>query len=144
MRHLATLLANPGREVRAIDLAAGPEATDERSGPAQPLLDEEARRQYRERLTRLEEDVEEAEARNDLERAAALRTERDWLVTELTAAAGLGGRVRNFRDNEERARVAVGKAIRRALDRIAEADPMIGSVLRLTVHTGSRCCYRPA
>lgn len=41
-----------------------------------------------------------SEASNDLERASALRAERDWLITELTAAAGLGGRLRHFRDNE--------------------------------------------
>ncbi len=144
MRHLATLLANPYREIRAIDLASGPEPADERGGPAQPLLDDEARRQYKERLTRLDADIEELDARHDLERANALRAERDWLIAEITAAAGLGGRLRHFRDDEERARVAVGKAIRRALDRIAAADPIIGAVLRATVHTGARCSYQPA
>jgi hypothetical protein len=40
--------------------------------------------------------------------------------------------------------VAVGKAIRRALVRIAEADPVIGEHLRQTVRTGVRCSYWPA
>jgi len=39
--------------------------------------------------------------------------------------------------------VAVGKAIRRALTRIAEADPVIGQHLRQTVRTGTRCSYWP-
>jgi len=39
--------------------------------------------------------------------------------------------------------VAVGKAIRRALARIAEADPILGDHLRQTVHTGVRCSYWP-
>jgi hypothetical protein len=55
----------------------------------------------------------------------------------------MGGRVRQFATGEERARVAVGKAIRRALDRVAKADPFIGEELRATVQTGLRCCYRP-
>jgi hypothetical protein len=37
----------------------------------------------------------------------------------------------------------VGKAIRRALARITEADGVIGEHLRQTVHTGVRCSYWP-
>ncbi|HTQ89289.1 MAG TPA: hypothetical protein VMK84_07325 [Streptosporangiaceae bacterium] len=58
--------------------------------------------------------------------------------------AGLGGRTRAFPDQPERARVAVGKAIRRALARITEADAVIGEHLRQTVHTGVRCSYWPS
>ncbi|MEV4218044.1 hypothetical protein [Nonomuraea sp. NPDC049725] len=43
----------------------------------------------------------------------------------------------------ERARIAVGKAVRRALARIAEADPVIGVELRAAVRTGARCAYLP-
>ncbi len=142
MRHLAILLANPGQEVRAAELAAdlaqGPE-----SGVTQPLLDDTARQQYRARLAQLDADIDEYEALNDQERATAVRAERDWLIAELTAATGLAGRERRFADGEERARIAVGKAIRRALQRIGTADPIIGAELTATVHTGVRCCYRP-
>jgi hypothetical protein len=74
---------------------------------------------------------------------ARLREERDWLVGELAAATGVAGRSRLFTGNEERARIAVGKAIRRALNRISAADPVIGEVLQARVQTGLRCCYRP-
>jgi hypothetical protein len=47
-------------------------------------------------------------------------------------------------DQPERARVAVGKAIRRALGRVTEADAAIGEHLRQTVHTGVRCSYWPS
>jgi hypothetical protein len=40
--------------------------------------------------------------------------------------------------------VAVGKAIRRALGRVTEADAAIGEHLRQTVHTGARCSYWPS
>ncbi|MFI6396460.1 hypothetical protein [Nonomuraea sp. NPDC050540] len=137
MRHLSVLIANPRREIRAIDLVAGVEDTPAPS--AQPVLDEYAERTYTARLTQLEEEIGELEAANDLERAAALRVERDWLVSELTASTGLGGRARTFTDDHERARVAVSKAIRRALTHIAEADEVIGAELRATVQTGIRC-----
>ncbi|MFI6905089.1 hypothetical protein ACIBKY_27775 [Nonomuraea sp. NPDC050394] len=141
MGHLATLLANPGREVRAGDLVTGPAATEAVS--TQPLLDEEAKRAYQQRLGQLQDDIDELESMNDLERATALRAEHDWLVTELAAAAGLGGRTRSFAGTDERARISVGKAIRRAIGRIAEADPVIGAELRATVQTGQRCVYQP-
>ncbi|MEV0582114.1 hypothetical protein [Nonomuraea sp. NPDC050310] len=139
MGYLATLLANPGREIRAADLAGG----SEDGVTNQPLLDGQAERTYKERLNELESDIEELEAMYDTERATALRAERDWLIAELAAATGLGGRVRSFTGSDERARIAVGKAIRRALARIAEADPVIGAELKAGVHTGLRCSYRP-
>ncbi|WP_246266897.1 hypothetical protein [Nonomuraea typhae] len=141
MGHLATLLDNPGREVRAGDLVAGPVAAE--PGAAQPVLDEEAKRAYQQRLTQLRDDIDELESLNDLERATTLRAEHDWLVTELAAAAGLAGRTRAFTGPEERARISVGKAIRRAIARITAADPVIGAELRATVQTGQRCVYRP-
>ena len=143
IRHLATLLANPGQEIRAADLAADLAQGGPADGIVQPLLDDTARRQYRGRLAELEADLAEYEAMNDQERATALRAERDWLITELTAATGLAGRQRRFADGEERARIAVGKAIRRVVQRISKADPIIGAELTVTVHTGVRCCYRP-
>ncbi|HLM87592.1 MAG TPA: hypothetical protein VK284_00990 [Streptosporangiaceae bacterium] len=73
----------------------------------------------------------------------AARAERDWLLAQLAGAAVFGGHVRSFPDQGERARVAVGKAIRRALARITEADAILGDHLRQTVHTGARCSYWP-
>ncbi|TMR16775.1 hypothetical protein ETD86_24205 [Nonomuraea turkmeniaca] len=139
--HLATLVANPGREILAADLAAGTIGVE--SSSAQPVLDDLARGAYRERLAQLQAEIDELEAMNDLERVTALRLEREWLVAELSAATGIGGRPRPFAGSEERARIAVGKAIRRALSRIAAVDPVMGEDLRAAVQTGLRCCYRP-
>jgi hypothetical protein len=148
IQHLAVLIANPGQEIRAVELAAGPGRTGDGPAPdgrtsAQPVLDDVAKRQYRARLERLTEDIEGYEARGDAGRAQRLRAERDWLLAELATAAGLGGRTRAFADNDERARIAVGKAIRRTLDQVARADPMLGAHLRDAVRTGSRCSYLP-
>ncbi|GII01399.1 hypothetical protein [Planobispora takensis] len=147
MGHLATLLANPGREIPATELAAGSALRGTAVGgaaeSAQPILDDLAVHDYRRRLAQLRAEIDELDSANEPERAAAARAERDWLVAELAAATGMGGRSRRFAGNEERARIAVGKAIRRALNRIDQADPVIGGELRATVQTGVRCCYRP-
>jgi hypothetical protein len=106
-------------------------------------LDEVAMRDYRRRLAQLQEQIDEYDAMNDLEHATRARTERDWLITELQAAAGLSGRVRYFTDDAERARIAVTKAIHRALNRLEAADATIGAELRSRVQTGLRCCFYP-
>ncbi|MFL6144195.1 MAG: hypothetical protein ACJ72N_20315 [Labedaea sp.] len=143
MLHLAVLLANPDAEVHATALVAGVGAiAGETAG--QPLLDDAAIAGYRRRLTRLDADIDRLESSGRRGEAERARTERDWLVAELTGAAGIGGRVRQFPDEGERARIAVGKAIRRTLAHIRDADPVIGEHLRDCVHTGIRCCYRPA
>lgn len=135
--HLAVLLANPEQEIPAVELAGGATAllghTSTATRSAQPLLDQTAIRQYRARVARLRERADDS----------GDRSEYDWLVGQLSAASGLGGRTRGFTDDAERARIAVGKAIRRAIDRIAEADADIGMHLRDCVHTGMRCVYRP-
>lgn len=144
LRHLATLIANPGTEIRAIDLAAGPGTAESDGEHAQAVLDEQARRTYRLRLDQLREELPELESGGDEARAAELRAERDWLSAELAVTTGKGGRARMFSGSEERARIAVGKAVRRALARVERADPVLAAELRASVRTGVRCCYRPA
>jgi hypothetical protein len=142
--HLAVLIANPRREIPAIELVAGVEAITGDGGSAQPVLDTDAIRQYRRRLSQLRTEIDELEARSDTRRAAEARAERDWLIAALSGASGIGGRTRRFTDDPERARIAVGKAIRRAITRIAEADTVIGENLRGRIRTGIRCSYWPA
>jgi len=147
MVHLAVLIANPRQEIQAADLVAGLaglSGTSGEAGAAQSVLDYEAIAEYRSRLKRLDAQLDETGI-DELEpdRARQVRAERDWLVAQLSSAAGFGGRTRSFPDQPERARVAVGKAIRRALARITEADGVIGEHLRQTVHTGVRCSYWP-
>jgi len=143
MRHLATLIDNPGQEIPAITLAMGPAASSGGAGSAQPVLDDEAKRSYKRRLSELEAEIEELESADQFERADAVSAERDWLIAELASASGLGGRTRRFTGSEERARIAVGKAIRRVMKRVTDADAGIGAELRATVQTGLLCSYRP-
>lgn len=134
MAHLAVLVANPGQEIEAAELVAGTNAlAGIAAASAQDKLDTEALRQYRNRLEELSgPGLSEAE-----------RAERDWLAGELAAATGLGGRTRTFADSDERARIAVGKAIRRAVSALSSADPVIGDHVRDHVRTGRRCTYAP-
>jgi hypothetical protein len=153
MTHLAVLLANPGTEIAAIDLVAGAErlgsglgsssGSSSGSRTGQAVLDRVAVRQYQERLAQMRELTDKLELAGDLAGADAARAEQDWLLKELGASTGLSGRRRTFADGAERARIAVGRSIRRALASIEAADAVIGAHLRAAVHTGAKCWYRP-
>jgi hypothetical protein len=147
MTYLAVLIASPRQDIAAADLVAGVvtlggAAGD--AGAAHPVLDHEAVARYRTRQRELDERIAQLDAVGDAAGAVTAGTERDWLTAQLASAAGLRGRTRSFPDEPERARVAAGKAIRRALARIGEADGPIGEHLRQAVHTGTRCSYWPA
>ncbi len=144
MLHLAVLIGNPRQEIAAADLAAGVAGiagTAARDAADHRLLDAEAIASYRGRLRHLDAELGALAPGSDAE--DAVRAEREWLVTQLAGAAGLGGRPRSFSGDAERARVAVGKAIRRALTRITAVDAVIGEHLRQAIRTGARCSYWP-
>lgn len=147
MFHLLVLLGNPGAEIPAADLVAGVAglartATGAVSG--QPMVDQVAVQQYRDRVSSLRAEIEQLQHGDEPGRAASVRSEHDWLIAELATITGLGGRARRFPDGDERARIAAGKAIRRALSRIADTDEVVGEHLRASVYTGNRCSYYPA
>jgi tetratricopeptide (TPR) repeat protein len=157
--HLARLLGNPGRELHALELAAGggepqaaarpgpraagpvPERHALDRGEAEPVLDDQAKAAYRRRLGELTAELDEAERWADPERAARARAEIDALTEQLAGAVGLGGRDRRLPSQAERARVNVTKAIRTAIRRIASHDPALGEHLTRTVRTGRFCVY---
>jgi catechol 2,3-dioxygenase-like lactoylglutathione lyase family enzyme len=162
LRHLARLLAHPGREFHAVDL----EAAEAQAAPAAPrgsrasggdpelavrpdlgdagaLLDATAKAAYRARLAELRAELEEAEGGNDPARAAKARHELEFLAAELARAVGLGGRDRRAASHAERARLNVTRAIRAAVANLARANPALGRHLAATIRTGRYCAYLP-
>jgi tetratricopeptide (TPR) repeat protein len=146
MRHLARLLAEPGREFHVLDLVgaeAGAPAVARAGTSAGPLLDDRAKSAYRRRLAEIDEDIEEASAHADLGRAAQADAERELLLRELARAVGLGGRDRVAGSASERARAGVTRALRQAIARLGEHDPALGAHLGRTIRTGTYCAYLP-
>lgn len=139
--YLARLLDRPGEEVSALSLASDGRMID--PGPRQPVLDVSARRAYAARARELGAERAAAEADADLARAERLRDEIEALTEEVERATAVGGRDRTFAGPSERARTSVRKAIVRALDELADADPDLAAWLRPRIVTGSLCSYRP-
>src|SRR5439155_20972538 len=110
---------------------------------ADVTLDRRALAAYRTRLQELEDDLADAETDHDEGRSAKIRTEREFLVAELTGAAGLGGRQRRAGDPVERARKAVAGRVKDAVDRITNVHPSLGRHLAHAIHTGTFCAYEP-
>jgi hypothetical protein len=156
MRYLARLLADPGREFHVLDLVAAETGVVGQVESGQPaglshtalgdageMLDVRAKNAYRRRLAEIEDDIEQARAIGDTERAAQADAERDFLVRELSRAVGLGGRDRRAASASERARVGVTRAVRQAIGRIAEHHPQLGEHLNRAIRTGTYCAYLP-
>jgi hypothetical protein len=146
LRDLHLLLSRPGVAIPAVELldpAAGPELVAARRMGGDPILDEEAKARYRRRLTELDEAIDRAAATGDDGRAAALDQEREALLGELRAAAGLAGRSRRLGDEAERARKTVTARIRDLLRKLDERHPELAAHLRGAVSTGAACRYAP-
>jgi len=141
LHYLRALLAAPGRQIPALDLVAGgPGVTATSTGP---VLDAQARSQYRRRLDALAAELDAADRGGDVTGAERLARERRALLDELRRATGLGGRSRFASPEAERARVNATRTLRLALDRISRVAPKTGAYLDASVHTGQSCCYEP-
>jgi hypothetical protein len=156
MRYLARLLADPSREYHVLDLVAAEAGSEAQAdsgravelprsalGDAGEILDTRAKEAYRRRLAEIDDDIEQARAIGDAERAAQADTERGFLVRELARAFGLGGRGRRAASASERARASVTRAVRQAIARIGEHHPQLGEHLSRTIRTGTYCAYLP-
>ena len=141
MRDLARLLAQPGRPVAALDLAAP--AGSPREGSLGEVVDAQARAAYRARLAELESELDAADTAGDIGRSARMQAERDALIEQLSAAYGIGGRARRAGGSAERARTAVTGRIRDAIGRLEAAHPELGRHLSRAVRTGAFCVYDP-
>jgi tetratricopeptide (TPR) repeat protein len=138
MSYLAQLVGKPGQDVDVFALVAKGRLPRE---PAEPILDDEALRQYRERARDLRSLLERGTASK--EESARYRTELQTLTEGLRTVTRLDGRSRSFVGSHERARTAVRKALVRAIDVIACAEPGLGDHFDRSVGTGATCRYTP-
>jgi hypothetical protein len=133
MDYLSILVANQGYEITAMELSLQLRLREQL-----PL------ERFRRQLDQLQADLDEHVTNHDLVWADRARDEKARALAQLTAAGGLdAGGLWHPSADAERARVAVGRAIRRAVDQIKQADPVMARHLGASVHIGLHCCYRP-
>ena len=137
---LAILIRAHGADVHVLALVGHKLA---RMG-ADPVLDERAKAAFKSRLDDLAREIDHADAAGNPEQAETLHSERDALIRELAAAAGLGGRDRRLGDETERARKTVSARVRDALSKIECVHPELATHLRGALRMGTICSYTPA
>jgi tetratricopeptide (TPR) repeat protein len=139
LRDLAVLVTRPGEQTHVSELAGASGLPVGRD--LGPVIDRSALAAYRERLRQIDAELDSFDA--GAPEAAALNSERDALLAELSATTGLRGRPRTAGSPTERMRKAVGYRIRHAISRVADVHPELGRHLRVCVRTGTWCSYMP-
>jgi hypothetical protein len=143
--YVQQLLQHPGVEIGALQLsdwAAGHPGAGVTEGAADDVIDRRALQAYRGRLAAIDIELDAADRAGDAGRSERLRAERDAVLGEVQSATGLGGRPRQSGSSQERARVAVRKAVAAAIERVAAHDPALGRLLADCIDTGRTCRYR--
>ena len=125
---LERLLSHPGQGLHVFELHAPDPGRAEEA---------EAFAALRRRLGAAHEALEEARARGEPERAAALVTEKEEIRAAMVAGARAGDAV------VEKARKAVTNRIRATLLQLDELDDQIARHFRRAVHSGTICRYEP-
>lgn len=166
LEYIAHLLANPHKDLPALDLAMlgkkrpWDEVTSEYQtmneeqlaaqglrvsgfGDAGEVLDKTAKAEYRQHIQDIDEELRKAEEFGNVERAKELQTEKSCILQQLAAAVGLGGRDRTVADIPDRVRITVRQNINRAIKHIATGDTKLAAFLRNSIKTGDICVYRP-
>jgi cytochrome c553 len=153
---LAVLLRNSGREFHVRELLARPLDASTLAAAAVhrrhvmgrlcagvPVLDGQAKTECKRRLNELRQDLNDAERFNDSQRKTEAQNEIQAIADYLASAVGLGGRDRQTSSDTERARSAVTKCIRKAIQKIGDAIPSLGYHLAVRIKTGYFCSYNP-
>ncbi len=112
-------------------------------GDAGELLDDQAKADYRRRLSELREELDEAKQLGRVERAEQIEAEIIALTRELSRAVGLGGRNRRAASASERARQSINKSIEAVLEKVTQSDATLGDILSRCIKTGTFCSYQP-
>jgi hypothetical protein len=156
---IRVLLRHPERDVHCRELMTGQETSEEntvhqaslQSGEIAladddglEMIDQAALTAYRSRIEEARAELAEAESHHDLGRIERLREEIEAILAMVSGATGLGGRRRKTGSDVERARTAVRKRIKAALDRIRRDLPDLHAHLAANLRTGTVCSYVPA
>jgi hypothetical protein len=156
MTYIGELLRSPRRSLSCLALQASvgrnlengvqPEEDLASQSPisnfqGEEILDKTALKQYRDRLDSINNELLEAERNRDSGRREKLATEKEMLVDQLKSATGFLGRPRRFATDAEKARKAVSRAIKTALERIKEHHPPLAKHLLEHIELGISCRY---
>jgi hypothetical protein len=167
LTYIGYLLANPEQDVSVFDLVslerkdeANPTSSEYSTmthdqleaegmsvrfglGDAGEILDAQAKKQFKERLDDIREELAYTKANGDICQAEKLENEKDAIMQQLNAAIGLGGRGRKAGSVAERARISVSQNIHKAIKNMSKHDQKLAQFLNNSIKTGITCKYAP-
>ena len=106
------------------------------------LLDNESIKIFNRRLSKLEEDLEEAKTLLTVDKKEEIEDEIHEIKERLHRDTDINNKSRKFADDEERIRQTVKKAISTAINNISKADKELGEHFRQTIETGKELVYK--
>lgn len=144
LRAIALLLVRPHTNIPAVEVRASLAGVEQATfaGSTGPMVTGEALAELRRSYEELNEELAEAEDRNDLGRQQKLRGDLAALAQHLRQVTGKDGTPRRQSD-AERARVAVTQAVRRALAALKAKHAALHDHLGRCIRSGAVLCYRP-
>jgi len=166
-RYIALLLNNPGRRTHVVDMQLAEAVLSGkvdssslptyvgdpnevgikiRQTPASsggPTVDCKAVPNYRVRLDQIEEELNTAQAAGNPTAASELKEEADRINRHIRSIINLRGRPRPSAADDERARGAVRKAIRRTINQLWKKHPYLARHLAKHLTMGFTCLYDP-
>ena len=107
-----------------------------------PLMDEQGKNAYKNRIKELDEQIEEAGGLGDTNKTEELKDEKDKIVNQLAADFGLGGKPRSSNDFYEQIRKNVTNCINREKSKLKKSFPELETHL-MFINTGWECSYSP-
>ena len=94
-------------------------------------------------IREFDEAIDDAENEGNSEVVAHYKQQRQEFMQQVAGTIGPRGRSRQFASDHEKARSAVSKSMRRALDNIKEEHPLLYSHLKNALTLGSFVAYKP-
>lgn len=151
MQRIAVLLSyrDSPKPVPALKLLGLNEDLAKLEDTFQPVLDEHAKREFRNKIEDLDSRIEEAEKNNDFAGAGHLKEQRGSIIEELSHARGLGGRDRRLggKPPAQRAANAVKLSLGRVYTGLRQAKPPMKSLAAHLSESirpeGNAFAYRP-
>ena len=145
--YLHLLLSQPGVELSAIDAACqvAKNRVQYALGDAgEKGGDRDALSAYHAQLVELREQLQRAKDNNDAGEQERIQKEIEAYTQQIRESSGLGGRLRKASDDRERVRKAVGIAVKRAIEDIAQFDHRLADHLHAPrLRCGQHLCYAP-
>lgn len=125
------------------DEKIGKEGLSKSSGLEMELIDDTARKQYKERLGEIKQDLAEAERNNDQSRIEELSDEKEKILQQLDSATSITGMDRGLQSGKAKTYRRVRKAFIVAISNIRKQSQEIADYLLKTITTGYVCIYKP-